>query len=45
VRPEIEALLRQDGGLQAKTIWAQLNQGLRASCNFPGNANENGDVE
>ena len=26
VWPEIEALLRQDGGLQAKTIWAELNQ-------------------
>jgi transposase len=26
VWPEIEALLRQDGGLQAKTIWAELNE-------------------
>jgi transposase len=26
VWPEIEALLRQDGGLQAKTIWTELNQ-------------------
>lgn len=26
VWPEVEALLRQDGGLQAKTIWAELNE-------------------
>jgi transposase len=26
VWPEIEALLRQDGGLQAKTIWTELNE-------------------
>ena len=26
VWPEIEALLRQDAGLQAKTVWAELNQ-------------------
>ena len=26
VWPEIEALLRQDGGLQAKTIWMELNE-------------------
>src|SRR6185437_14522940 len=26
VWPEIEALLRQDGGLQAKTIWMDLNE-------------------
>jgi transposase len=26
VWPEIEVLLRQDAGLQAKTIWAELNQ-------------------
>jgi hypothetical protein len=26
VWPEIEALLRQDGGLQAKTIWIELNE-------------------
>jgi transposase len=26
VWPEIEALLRQDGGLQAKTIWGELNE-------------------
>jgi transposase len=26
VWPEIEALLRQDSGLQAKTIWAELNE-------------------
>ena len=26
VWPEIEALLRQDGGLQAKTVWAELNE-------------------
>ena len=25
VWPEIEALLRQDGGLQAKTMWEELN--------------------
>jgi transposase len=26
VWPEVEALLRQDGGLQAKTIWTELNE-------------------
>ena len=26
VWPEVEALLRQDGGLQAKTVWGELNQ-------------------
>jgi len=26
VWPEIEALLRQDGGLQVKTIWTELNE-------------------
>jgi len=26
VWPEIEALLRQDAGLQAKTVWAELNE-------------------
>jgi transposase len=26
VWPEVEALLRQDGGLQAKTIWMELNE-------------------
>jgi transposase len=26
VWPEIEALLRQDGGLQAKTVWEELNR-------------------
>ncbi|HEY0340592.1 MAG TPA: IS21 family transposase [Steroidobacteraceae bacterium] len=26
VWPEVEALLRQDSGLQAKTIWAELNE-------------------
>lgn len=26
VWPEIEALLRQDGGLQAKTVWRELNE-------------------
>jgi transposase len=26
VWPEIDALLRQDGGLQAKTIWSELNE-------------------
>jgi hypothetical protein len=26
VWPEIEPLLRQDAGLQAKTVWAELNQ-------------------
>ena len=26
VWPEIEALLKQDAGLQAKTVWAELNQ-------------------
>ena len=26
VWPEIEALLKQDGGLQAKTVWEELNR-------------------
>ena len=26
VWPEVEALLRQDSGLQAKTIWTELNE-------------------
>jgi hypothetical protein len=26
VWPEVEVLLRQDGGLQAKTIWSELNE-------------------
>ncbi|MGH8702859.1 MAG: IS21 family transposase [Burkholderiales bacterium] len=26
VWPEVEALLRQDGGLQAKTVWLELNE-------------------
>ena len=28
VWPEIEALLKQDGGLQAKTVWEELNRAI-----------------